>query len=80
MFFAKKTSCLVASIVTLRIRVETDPGHKVKRLFKPLKNFQMSLDFLTFAKYVLGTLEPCGSIKKRKSGREKLLHLGPLDR
>ena len=27
MFFAKKTPCLVASIVTLRIRVETDPGH-----------------------------------------------------
>ena len=25
--FAQKTPCLVASIVTLRIRVETDPGH-----------------------------------------------------
>ena len=30
-YFAKKTPCLFASIVTLRIRVETDPGHDYGR-------------------------------------------------
>ena len=47
--FAKKTPCLVASIVTLRIRVETDPGHDYWR--KLLKVCQADLDLKDWVRF-----------------------------
>ena len=48
-FFAQKTRCLVASIVTLRIWVETDPGHDYWR--KLAKVCQADLDLKDWVRF-----------------------------